>query len=76
MANKPKKTLGEMAAVEPVQVNGRPADVCPYCGAAMFAYRTNRLNETVHRYVQCRNEGCKKKFVTKQQLPTFLREVE
>jgi hypothetical protein len=78
MAKKPRKTLGEMAAEgdEPMQIAGQPACVCPYCGCAIFAYRTNTLRETVHRYMQCRNSSCGKRFVTKQTVPTFLRELE
>lgn len=77
MAKKPRKTLGEMANNSRAEViAGQPADVCPYCECVMFAYKTTRLNETVHRYVQCRNPACGRKFVTKQTLPTFLREIE
>ena len=75
MATKPKKTLAEMAAGDAVPVSGQTADVCPYCGCGMLAYRTTTLRQSVHRYVQCRNTNCAKRFVTKQPLPIFLREL-
>lgn len=78
MAAKQRKTLGEMVVGDgvAVPVSGQPATVCPYCGCAMFIYRTTALRETVHRYVQCRNTACGKRFVTKQPVATFLREVD
>lgn len=53
---------------------GRPANVCPSCGAAMFAYRTTTLDTRILRYEQCRN--CARKFLTRQQHAEIIREVD
>jgi hypothetical protein len=56
-----------------MQIGGKPADVCPYCGCGMFAYRTSGLATRVDRYEQCRK--CGKKFVTRQPAKVIVREV-
>jgi hypothetical protein len=77
-----RKTLAQMQAEanggEPMQIAGKPADVCPQCGAGMFAYRTETLTTRIDRYVRCRNESCGKRFVSRQpqpQPPVLVREI-
>lgn len=53
---------------------GRPANVCPHCGAGMFAYRTDTLDTRIIRYEQCR--ACSRKFVTRQQHAEIIREID
>jgi hypothetical protein len=63
---------------EPMQIAGQPADVCPNCGAGMFAYRTETLTTRIDRYVRCRNKNCGKRFISRQpqpQPPVLVREV-
>lgn len=52
---------------------GKPANVCPHCGCAMFAYRTTALETRIIRYEHCRN--CGKRFVTRQAQSEIVREV-
>ena len=58
----PRKTLQQMQAEangqEPMQIAGKPADVCPYCGCGMYAYKSERGDKDKFRYVQCRNAKC------------------
>lgn len=82
VALKPPKTLAEMASEasgsQPMQIAGKPADVCPSCGTAMFAYRTETLTTRIDRYVKCRNERCGKRFISRQpqpQPPVLVREI-
>lgn len=56
-----------------MQIAGRPANVCPYCGAGMFVHGTNTTDREIVRYVNCRN--CHKRFLTVQQPAKILREV-
>lgn len=76
-----RKTLRELATEsegEPMQIAGKPADVCPYCGAAMFAAGTRQGESTTFRYVHCRNKSCGKRFMSKQPKPapaTIVREI-
>jgi hypothetical protein len=57
-----------------MQIAGKPADVCPYCGAAMFANGTRSGDAVTFRYVQCRNKKCGKSFVSKQPPAVLVRE--
>jgi hypothetical protein len=83
LTRKPSKSLQQLAAEAnggsaPMQIAGQPADVCPYCGAAMFAYGTQTLGTRIDRYVKCRNNNCGKRFLSRQptpQAPTIVREV-
>lgn len=82
MTRKPPRSLSEMAREAdggvPMQIAGKPADVCPYCGAAMFAYHSETLTTRVERYVKCRNDNCGKRFVARAPLKppaTIMREV-
>jgi hypothetical protein len=64
--------------IEPMQIAGKPADVCPSCGAVMFAYRTETLTTRIDRYVRCRNTSCGKRFISRQpqpQPPVLVREI-
>lgn len=77
---KPRKTLQQMAAEaagqsEPVQIAGKPATVCPACGATMFVDGVNRSVREIVRYVQCRNGRCGKRFLSIQPPAKLLREV-
>lgn len=58
---------------QPMQIAGKPADLCPYCGCAMFANRTDTLATIIIRRVNCRS--CGKRFVAKQPPATLIREV-
>lgn len=60
---------------QPMQIAGKPADVCPYCGAGMFATGTRQGEATTFRYVECRNKRCGRKFYSKQPPATIVREV-
>ena len=65
-----------MAGGEPsMQIAGKPADVCPYCGAGMFATGTRQGESVTFRYVACRNPNCGKRFVSKQTQATLVREI-
>lgn len=75
---KPHKTLQQMAneaSGEPKEIAGKPADVCPYCGAAMFVDGVNRTAQTIVRYVECRNKSCGKRFMSSQPPAKLIREV-
>lgn len=79
MSDKPK-TLREMrdeaAASEPLQIAGKPAALCPYCGCGMLVEGTPYRSETtIRRYVQCRNESCGRVFESKQAPAVLVREV-
>ena len=56
-------------------IGGKPADVCPYCGCAMFVEGTRKGETDSFRYVSCRNESCGRKFVSRQPPATLVREV-
>lgn len=76
---KPRRTLNDMARGDepPRQIAGKPADVCPYCGCAMFANGTQRLETQIYRYVVCRKpRGCGRSFLSKQPPATLIREVD
>lgn len=66
---------------KPATIAGRPADVCPYCGCAMFATGTRQGDSVTFRYVECRNSNCRdqsgnrRRFYSKQQRPVIVREV-
>lgn len=72
-----RPTLSELrdGTDEPKQIAGKPADQCPYCGCAMFANGTSRGDQTIYRYVVCRNPACGKRFLSKQPKATLMREV-
>lgn len=59
-----------------MQIAGRPADLCPYCGCAMFANGTRPTDKVIFRYVACRNKSCGKSFLSKQAQATLVREIE
>lgn len=58
-----------------MQIAGKPADVCPFCGCAMFADGTRNGEAVIFRYMVCRNKKCGKKFMAKQPMATLIREV-
>lgn len=70
-----RPTARQMASgsTEPLQIAGKPADVCPYCGAGMFVNKTQGLQTRIDRYETCRN--CSRKFVTRQPQKVFVREI-
>jgi hypothetical protein len=78
-----RPTLAELASrgTKRVSIQGKPADVCPYCGCAMFANGTNTLTTRIERYVVCRNGNCKtpdgkqRRFLSYQPPATIVREV-
>lgn len=74
-----RKTLAQLAeesnVAQPKSIAGRPADVCPYCGAAMFVGATNTLDTTIERHVYCRNSNCGKGFISRQPPAVIIREV-
>lgn len=74
---KPRRTLAQMASEheERKTIAGRPADVCPYCGAAMFVDGVNRTPHDIVRYVECRNAKCGRRFVTRQPPARLVREL-
>jgi hypothetical protein len=59
----------------PMQIAGKPADVCPVCGAGMLVDGVNRTAYEIVRYVVCRNRRCGKRFLSKQPPAKILREV-
>jgi transposase-like protein len=67
IVTKPRKSLQQMAAAgeQPKQIAGKPAGVCPHCGAATFVSGTQRGDspEVKFQYVVCR--CCKKSFKAK-----------
>lgn len=76
---RPRPTLAELANQangQPMQIAGKPADVCPYCGCALFVDGTRTGKTIIRRYVRCRNESCGKTFMSYQQPATLLREVD
>jgi hypothetical protein len=79
MTSKPRKTLAQMAkeasGQEPMQIAGKPADVCPHCGAGMFVDGVNRTDHDIVRYVVCRSNRCGKRFLTRQPPAKIVREV-
>lgn len=66
----------DLAGQKPQQIAGKPADVCPYCGCAMFADGTRKHDSVTFRYVVCRNRSCGKRFMSKQAPATIVREIE
>lgn len=76
---KPSKTLSQMQAEangqQPMQIAGKPADVCPHCGAGLFVDGVNRTQFEIVRYVYCRNKRCGKRFLSKQPPAKLLREI-
>jgi hypothetical protein len=81
-----RPTLAELAAMndranakrsdsESESVEGKPADICPFCGCAMFVYgtRTAFVRDT-RRYVECRN--CGEAFESKQPPAVIVRRIE
>ncbi len=60
---------------QPVQIAGKPACVCPYCGAGMFVDGTQATGREVVRYVECRNRKCGRRFVTVQPPAKIVREI-
>ena len=73
-----RPTAQELASggSKPMQIAGKPATVCPYCGAGMFVDGVNRTEREIVRYVQCRNKKCGKRFLTKQAPAIILRELD
>jgi hypothetical protein len=61
---------------EEIKIAGKPADLCPYCGCAMFAAGTRSYQTTIRRYVHCRNSSCGKRFISSQPPATLVREIE
>ncbi len=74
---KPRKPLGKMGQDDspPLQIAGKPAAVCPYCGAAMFKDGVNRTSHQIVRYVECRNKACGRRFLTSQPPEKIVREL-
>ena len=74
---KPRRSLTQMAqgGDARTEVAGRRADVCPYCGCALFVTGTRQGEAVTFRYVDCRNTACGKKFFSKQPPATLIREV-
>ena len=76
--SKARKTLAQMQreanGSEPVQIGGKPADVCPYCGCALFVARRMPSEKPIIRYVECRNQNCGKRFLSSQPPAQLLRE--
>jgi hypothetical protein len=72
-----RRTLAQMATgdQQPMQVSGKPADVCPYCGCGMFVNGTRDGDSIKQQYVWCRNKTCGKRFIAKQPPATLIREV-
>lgn len=76
---KPRKTLTDMAkgtAQQELQIAGKPATACPYCGCGMFVDGVNRTDREIVRYVQCRNQKCGRRFMSVQQPAKLIREIE
>jgi hypothetical protein len=71
------RQLADQANESPQQIAGKPADVCPYCGCGMFVDGTRNFSGVViHRYVNCRNKACGRRFVSKQPPAVLLREID
>lgn len=60
----------------PLQIAGKPATVCPYCGAGMFVDGVNRTQHDIVRYVECRNKACGKRFMSRQPPAKLVREID
>lgn len=60
---------------EPVTIAGKPADICPKCGCALFVNGTNATSQKIFRYVVCRNPMCGATFESEQPLAKLTREV-
>ena len=81
MTTRPRKTLAQLARESresesgPVQIAGKPADVCPACGCVMFVDKVNRTQHEIVRYVECRNGNCGKRFLSSQPPAKLLREI-
>ena len=60
---------------QPMSVAGKPADVCPHCGAGLLVDGVNRTDHEIVRYVVCRNRNCGKRFLSHQPPAKILREV-
>jgi len=71
-----RQLAAKCAGQEPMQIAGKPADVCPYCGAGMFVTGTRTRDTSISRYVACRN--CGKRFVSRQPKDpgTLIREID
>lgn len=80
---RPRKTLAQMqreaqGQAEPLQIGGKPADICPYCECALFVTKRMPGDGQIIRYVECRNPNCGKRFLSSQPPPSvgkLLREV-
>ena len=59
----------------PMSIAGRPADVCPGCGGAMFATGTRQGEQDTFRYVECRNQSCLRRFYSRQPPAIIIREI-
>jgi hypothetical protein len=72
-----RPTARELASggEQPLQIAGKPADICPYCGCAMFADGTRNGEAVIFRYVACRNQTCGKRFMSKQPVARLVREI-
>lgn len=81
MSDMPRKSLQELRSEafrggsSALQIAGKPADECPYCGCSMFVDGTRPGEGVTFRYVVCRNQACGKRFFTKQQKAVIVREV-
>ncbi len=64
------------AGIEPQSVRGKPAAVCPYCGAGLLIDGTNRTEYDIVRYVECRNKNCGKRFMTRQPPAKLVKEIK
>jgi hypothetical protein len=60
---------------QPKQIAGKPADVCPHCGCALFVDGVNRTDREIVRYVVCRNRRCGKRFKSVQPPARLLAEI-
>lgn len=65
----------EAAGQQPMQIAGKPADVCPYCGCGLFANGKRQPAQMIRRYVWCRNPNCGKRFESQQPPATLVREI-
>jgi hypothetical protein len=74
---KPRTPLNKMGREDeqPMTIAGKPADVCPYCGAVMLNHRKQETSHQIVRYRTCRNEKCGKSFVSSQGPERLVREV-
>lgn len=80
MATNPadRPTARELAGLsqQPMSIAGKPADVCPYCGCAMFTTGTRAGSTMIRRYIKCRNDNCGRAFMSIQPIATLSREIE